>query len=186
MGMHQAVREGKWINRPKTGYDLIDGELVANEMAPAVRRIFTVRGEGASQGEIADATAIKYSTVLSILHSRFYLGEVLLTGEWFPGQHEALIIPETFAATRQKLLRLYYDDRIGADLFAEEEARIGRAMEAVNGETEAARLELGKADDVQQRFEEVARVLEDLDIERSWVAATDLETASSSKSSSRR
>jgi hypothetical protein len=28
MGMHQAVRQGKWINRPKTGYDLIDGELV--------------------------------------------------------------------------------------------------------------------------------------------------------------
>ena len=34
MGMHQAVRQGKWINRPKTGYDLIDGELVPNEMAP--------------------------------------------------------------------------------------------------------------------------------------------------------
>ena len=29
MGMQQAVREGKWINRPKTGYDLIDGNLVA-------------------------------------------------------------------------------------------------------------------------------------------------------------
>ena len=31
MGMQQAVRQGKWINRPKTGYDLIDGELVPND-----------------------------------------------------------------------------------------------------------------------------------------------------------
>ncbi len=68
-----------------------------------------------------------------------------------------------------------YDDRIGADLFAEEEARIARAMEAVKGETEASRLELEKADDVRQRFEEVARVLADLEIDRSWAAATDLE-----------
>jgi DNA invertase Pin-like site-specific DNA recombinase len=28
MGMAQAVREGKWINRPKTGYDMVNGELV--------------------------------------------------------------------------------------------------------------------------------------------------------------
>ena len=27
-------------------------------------------------------------------------------------------------AQRRKLLRLYYDDKIGADLFAEEEARL--------------------------------------------------------------
>jgi len=33
MGMQQAVRQGKWINRPKTGYDLVGGELVPNEMA---------------------------------------------------------------------------------------------------------------------------------------------------------
>ena len=44
MGMQQAVRQGKWVNRPKTGYDLIDGELVPNEMAPVVRHISTMRG----------------------------------------------------------------------------------------------------------------------------------------------
>ena len=94
MGMQQAVRQGKWVNRPKTGYDLVDGELVPNEMAPVVRRIFTMRGEGASQGKIADATGVKYSTVLSILGSRIYLGEVQMNGEWFPGHHEAIITPE--------------------------------------------------------------------------------------------
>src|SRR3984957_6645334 len=43
MGMHQAARQGKWMNRPKTGYDLIEGHLVPNEMAPTVRRIFQLR-----------------------------------------------------------------------------------------------------------------------------------------------
>ena len=95
MGMQQAVRQGKWVNRPKTGYDLVDGELVPNEMAPVVRRIFTLRAEGQSQGKIADATGIKYSTVLSILGSRIYLGEVQMNGEWFPGHHEAIITPES-------------------------------------------------------------------------------------------
>jgi len=39
---------------------------------------------------------------------------------------------------RRKLLRLYYDDRIGADLFAEEEARLALAIAAAHGESEAA------------------------------------------------
>ena len=51
MGMQQAVRQGKWVNRPKTGYDLVDGELVPNEMAPVVRRIFTMRAEGREPGQ---------------------------------------------------------------------------------------------------------------------------------------
>lgn len=87
MGMQQAVRQGKWVNRPKTGYALVDGELVANEMAPVVRRIFTLRTEGQSIGKIADVTGVKYSTVLTILNSRIYLGEVQMNGEWFPGRH---------------------------------------------------------------------------------------------------
>jgi site-specific DNA recombinase len=37
LGMHQAARQGKWVNRPKFGYDLIGGELVPNSDAPTVR-----------------------------------------------------------------------------------------------------------------------------------------------------
>ena len=44
MGMQQAVREGKWINRPKTGYDLIDGELV-----PSAMRRRCVRSSGSER-----------------------------------------------------------------------------------------------------------------------------------------
>ena len=76
---------------------------------------------------------------------------------------------------RRKLLRLYYDDRIGADLFAEEETRLALAIDAARGESEFARRELAKADDVSRRFEEVAQVLSDLDIDRTWAAATESE-----------
>jgi len=76
---------------------------------------------------------------------------------------------------RRKLLRLYYDDQIGADLFAEEEARLALAIAAAHGESEEARREVAKADDVSRRFEEVARVLENLDIDRAWAVATESE-----------
>ncbi len=288
MGMQQAVRQGKWVNRPKTGYDLVDGELVSNEMAPVVRRIFTMRGEGASQGKIAEATGVKYSTVLSILGSRIYLGEVQMNGEWFPGHHDAIITPDMFAAAhrgrvkgrargtdllsgkvrcgicqrlmaidqngegrklyrchhrgqgcrqprrtnvglhraavlglqligddvdlqaairrelerartparkagggpsarrsrhdadnliaqRRKLLRLYYDNKIGADLFAEEEARLSGAIREAQRESDDARVVVAQSDDVAQHFEAVARMLASLDIDNAWRAATEIE-----------
>jgi site-specific DNA recombinase len=287
MGMHQAVRQGKWINRPKTGYDLIDGELVPNEMAPVIRRIFTMRGEGASQGEIEAATGVKYSTIIGILRSRIYLGEVQMNGEWFPGHHEPLITPEIFSAAtrgrikgrpkgtdllsgkvrcgmcrrlmaldqngegrkmyrckhrgqgcaqprrtnvgllraavlglrligndeqlqdairrelerarqpapkagggtarrsrnvvgdlegqRRKLLQLYYHDRIGADLFAEEEARLAGAIKAAQCEDEASQVKTYRGDDVARHFDDVAQMLAALDIERTWAAATEVE-----------
>jgi hypothetical protein len=60
-----------------------------------------MRSEGASQSRIEDATGVKYSTVLSILGSRIYLGEVHMNGEWFPGNHEPIITPEPFAAAHR-------------------------------------------------------------------------------------
>ena len=288
MGMQQAVRQGKWVNRPKTGYDLVDGELVPNEMAPVVRRIFTLRAEGQSQSKIADATGIKYSTVLSILGSRIYLGEVQMNGEWFPGNHEAIVTLEVFAAAhrgrvkgrargtdllsgkvrcglcrrlmaidkngegrklyrchhrgqgctqprrtniglhraavlglrligddvelqaairrelerartpapkagggprtrrsrhgvedlvaqRRKLLHLYYADKIGADLFAEEEARLSVAIRGALRESDEADVELAHFDDVARHFEAVAGMLASLDVDKMWNAATELE-----------
>jgi len=38
--------EGSWFNRAPTGYDMINGKLEANEMAPLVQRIFTLRAAG--------------------------------------------------------------------------------------------------------------------------------------------
>jgi hypothetical protein len=62
MGMAQGVREGKWINRPKKGYDLVAGELIPNGDALTIHRIFELRTDGASYHEIERQTGVKYST----------------------------------------------------------------------------------------------------------------------------
>ena len=287
LGMSQAVRQGRWVNRPKTGYDLVNGHLVPNGMAPIVRLIFELRAQGKSFQQIEDRTGVKFSTVRVILQSRIYLGEVLLNGEWFPGQHEPIITPEAFHAAqrafaprlgrrsrevlsgrvrcglcgrlaiveyrqngqpvfrckhrgegcsmprraaaaleravvlglrliggnkglreairrelaacragapegrarrrggpqpeevvadleaqRRKLLRLYYEDKIGPDLFGEEESRLRVQIEALTEAARNARSELVALDDLSTRFEEVAAVLADLDIDQVWANAT--------------
>jgi site-specific DNA recombinase len=102
LGMGQAVRQGRWINRPKTGYDLgDDGVLVPNEDATRIRAIFRLRAEGLSYREIEEHTGVKYSTVSAILKSRIYLGDVLLSGQWFPGLHEPLVTQEEFEAAHR-------------------------------------------------------------------------------------
>lgn len=102
LGMAQAVRQGRWINRPKTGYDLgDDGVLRPNADASIVRTIFRLRAEGLSYREIEDRTGVKYSTVSAILKSRIYLGEVLLSGQWFTGLHEPLVTEDQFQAAHR-------------------------------------------------------------------------------------
>lgn len=101
LGLRQAARQGRWVNRPKTGYDLVAGRLVPNAMAPVVRRIFELRARGRSFQQIENETGVKFSTVRLILMSRIYLGEVTLNGEWFPGEHEAIITSEEFEAAQR-------------------------------------------------------------------------------------
>ncbi len=101
MGNDRAVREGKWINRPKTGYGLVGGELIPNTDAPRIVEIFSLRARGCSYREIEDQVGIKYSTVSAILSSKIYLGQVLHNGEWFPGTHEALIADEIWLAAQR-------------------------------------------------------------------------------------
>jgi site-specific DNA recombinase len=101
MGTAQGARQGKWMNRAKTGYSMVDGDLMPNDDAPIVRRIFRLRAAGLSYRDIESDVGVKYSTVRAILLSRIYLGEVLHGGQWYPGNHEALITEEEFrAATR--------------------------------------------------------------------------------------
>ena len=77
--------------------------------------------------------------------------------------------------TRRKLLRLFYDDRISADLFVEEEARLTVAIGAARAESDAAAMELARSGDLLQRFDDVAALLAALDVERVWNAATEVE-----------
>ncbi len=76
---------------------------------------------------------------------------------------------------RRKLLRLYYADKIGADLFAEEEARLSVAIREAQREADEGHVELAQCDDVAQHFEAVARMLASLDVDKTWKAATEVE-----------
>jgi site-specific DNA recombinase len=286
LGMHQAARQGKWTNRPKFGYDLVGGELVPNADAPTVRRIFDLRAQGLSYTRIEELTGVKYSTARAIAHSRIYLGEVLLNGEWYPGNHEPLVSATAFAAAhrgappwqrrsrhvlagrvrcglcgrvatirygregrplyrcrhrgagcsqpsrsavglmhavllglrlvaedeelqeairrelnkpvgsgageprlghgkspgiedlaerRRKLLELYYADKLSAELFAEEEERLSGQIEAVRRDQKERQVERSRMSDLAAKFDEVARILREMDVERLWAEATDLE-----------
>jgi site-specific DNA recombinase len=101
MGQRQAAEQGRWLNRAPTGYDMINGALVPNEMAPLVQRAFKLRASGSSYPEIESQIGVKYSTVRHICLNRVYVGDVVLGGEWFPGTHEALVTREQFAAAQR-------------------------------------------------------------------------------------
>ncbi len=288
MGLDRAVKEGRWINRPKTGYDLIDGLLVPNVDAALVIECFRLRGEQLSYRVIEERTGIKYSTVKSILDSRIYRGELLRKKKWYPGNHEPLVSEEEWqnahrgaakgvrqssdplsgrvicglcdrrmvvaqngkchltyqchhrgqgcaqpsrsnlglaraavmglrlvghdeglrkairrrlagggtdaAGTprrtpraapaktlkaltdeRRKLLDLYYAQKISADGFQEEEARIATAIEAVRQQMALGDHEEGLKTELEVRFEEVARILSDLDMDAVWAEADNRE-----------
>ncbi len=101
MGMEQAARKGRWLNRAPTGYDMVNGELVPNEVAPLVRRIFALRACGLGYAAIQADVGICYSTARQIVHNRVYLGEVRLRDQWFPGNHEALVTRDEFDAAHR-------------------------------------------------------------------------------------
>ncbi len=288
MGIERAVNEGRWMNRPKTGYGMVEGQLLPNDDAARVREVYRLRIEGLSYRAIEERVGIRYSTVKAILDSRIYLGEVLLNGTWHPGLHEPLVTAEEWDAARKghsagvrrsgdvlsgrvlcgvcgrrmnvqqngqgsvsykcwhrgqgcdqpsrsnrglaravvhglsllrsdeslreairrrlagrarpapgvarrgrrtapadalaalsekrrKLLDLHYAGRISAEGFAEEEQRllaaIGATREQVALEGASEALEA----DLEDKFERVAKILQELDIERVWAAATDKE-----------
>jgi site-specific DNA recombinase len=261
--------------------------LIVNRDAPIVRRIFELRAQGMSHRAISDRTGIKHSTVLGILKSRIYLGEVLHKGTWYPGHHEPIVTEAEFEAAhrgfrkgkrrgkdtlsghvrcgectramsidqngqghtmyrcahrgtgcalprrsskgllraallglrlvasdedlqaairreldgarmgarqgssrarhltakaladlterRCKLLELYYQDGISADLFTEEEARLATQIEATRAEHTESDQRAVAQDDLARRFEDVLATLQHLDFDRVWEAATDQE-----------
>jgi hypothetical protein len=82
---------------------------------------------------------------------------------------------EDLVAQRRKLLRLYYDDKIGSELFGEEEARLSVAIREAQRESDDAHVEAACTDDLARRFDKVARVLATFDVETMWQAATEVE-----------
>ena len=105
MGNERAIKEGRHINRPKTGYDLVGGELIPNVDAVRVQECFRLRGQNFSYRAIEERTGLKYSLVSAILNSRVYLGEVPHNGQWFPGIHQPIITDEEWHAAHRGLTK---------------------------------------------------------------------------------
>jgi hypothetical protein len=101
MGNARAHKEGRHINRPKFGYDLVDKFLVPNHDALIVREVFRLRRGGVSLVGIEEATRVKASTVTTIIESRVYLGEIKFKKEWLPGVHEAIITEAEWLAAQR-------------------------------------------------------------------------------------
>ena len=101
MGDARAHKEGRHLNRPKFGYDLVDKFLVPNNDAPIVREVFRLRREGISLNGIEEATGVKTSTVKTIIESRTYLGEIKVKKEWLPGVHEPIITEAEWQAAQR-------------------------------------------------------------------------------------
>ena len=75
---------------------------------------------------------------------------------------------------RRELLRLYYDDKIGPDLFAEEEARLSVAIREAKRETEAAQAQSARLTCGGPLRGTGCRAHQ-LDIDRAWAAVTEVE-----------
>lgn len=61
---------------------------------------------------------------------------------------------------RRKLLTLYYEDKIGPDLYAEQEQLLRQQIANATAEARAREAEAAQRDDVAAQFEAVAAVLE--------------------------
>ncbi len=284
MGNKQAIEgRGRWLNRAPSGYDMINGELQPNELAPLIARVFELRAQGKPYPQIEAATGIKYSTVRSICHNRVYLGETKLRSAWYPGIHQPLVSAELFESAqrgnstgnrigsdllsgrvvcgqcgrrasidsngrgdplyrckhrgrgcsipgrsakgllraavvamnvlsedselqdairselrertsgartaqpsrsaavaklkrdRQKLLDLYYADKITPTLFAEQESKLTRQIDAIEDEAVESLKEATRHDHLAEQFEQAAAMLRQLNTTAIWEAANDRE-----------
>ena len=101
MGNARAHKEGRHLNRPKFGYNLVDKFLVPNNDALIVREVFRLRREGVSLNGIEEATGVKVSTARTILASRVYLGEIKVKNEWLQGVHEPIITEAEWQAAQR-------------------------------------------------------------------------------------
>ena len=73
---------------------------------------------------------------------------------------------------RRKLLDLHYEERISAEAFGDEEARLTRQIEALLAEEAEVQAEHERRDELSERFEEVASLLRQIDIQTVWEAGT--------------
>ena len=76
---------------------------------------------------------------------------------------------------RQKLLDLYYADGISPAMFSDEEKKLTRQIEAIEGEAAANLNEVNQRSILAEQFEQVAILLRTMDTDAIWSAANDRE-----------
>jgi len=73
---------------------------------------------------------------------------------------------------RNKLLQLHYDDKITAEAFAHEEARLTAQIESLRSEEAQVEAESVRRGELAERFAEVQELLAQIDVEAVWEAGT--------------
>lgn len=76
---------------------------------------------------------------------------------------------------REKLLALYYDDKISAEMFAEQEGMLSRQIRLIEQQSEQARKATEQRHALADQFELVAARLRNLDIDKVWDYANERE-----------
>jgi len=82
---------------------------------------------------------------------------------------------EALRAQRRKLLAPHYKNKISEDQFGEEQARITLEIENLEFDSQQAATEHARNDDLAIRFDQVAALLDALNLDEVWEAATDSE-----------
>ncbi len=81
----------------------------------------------------------------------------------------------TLRRKRQQLLDLYYAEKISPTMFAEEEGRLTRQIEAIESEATLRHKETERRNVLADQFEHVAALLRQIDTDAIWDAANDRE-----------
>ena len=76
---------------------------------------------------------------------------------------------------RQKLLDLYYADKITAALFAEQESKLTRQIDAIEADAAESLKRATRRNHLAEQFEQIAATLREIDTDSIWNAANDSE-----------
>ena len=138
MGKEARAKMGKYSgssNMP-IGYDYIDGNLVPNEDAVLVQRIFREYSDGKTLNAIVSDLNKEglyhkkgkwyHPSASRTLQNRHYIGEILFSGKWYAGVHPPIVDRELFDRVQTIYAKKLSD-------FKELNRRVGKATSYLGG-----------------------------------------------------
>ncbi len=106
------VSKGKIITRSPFGYNLIgkgSGNarwIINKKQAEVIREIFNGFVEGVTIRMLCDEYSMPPSKIKYILKNQSYLGKIKYAGEWFKGNHTAIIDKDAFDKANSKINKI--------------------------------------------------------------------------------